>query len=242
LQGAKCAISGGGNVAQYAALMLIKQGAKVMTMSDSNGVLVFPNGMTEEDWKQIAEAKQVHRQRFAEIADKVSGYYVPEMSPWTLSSSKTTTTTDISYDFAFPCATQNEIDKDGIITLIERCKVKGIFEGANIPITLEGQAYLREHQNKGSSSNNNDIIYIPGKAANAGGVGVSGFEMSQNAQKLTWDSNAVDEKLQGLMQQIYNQLKSVAGDSESLEVGANQAGFLKLVNAMDDLGWLGDDS
>jgi glutamate dehydrogenase (NADP+) len=118
------------------------------------------------------------------------------------------------------------------MTLITRRRIRGIFEGANIPITLDGQSYLREYKDS--------VLYIPGKAANAGGVGVSGFEISQNVQRLVWDSKTVDEKLKFLMKSIYNQLVDVsAGDSVgTLESGANQAGFLKVVKAMDDLGYL----
>ena len=115
--------------------------------------------------------------------------------------------------------------------LITQRKIRGVFEGANIPITLKGQACLRDYRNK--------VIYIPGKAANAGGVGVSGFEISQNVQRLNWDFGTVDEKLQCMMKNIYDQLVDVSGEDGSLEVGANQAGFIKLVSAMNDLGWLG---
>ncbi len=138
---------------------------------------------------------------------------------------------DTSYDYIFPCATQNEIDKKALESLINSRKVCGIFEGANIPISLDGQAYIRQCKK--------NIIYIPGKAANAGGVGVSGFEMSQNTQKMAWDPSVVDEKLQNLMKSIYQQLVDVAGEHDTLEIGANQAGFIKLVSAMNDLGWLG---
>jgi len=130
----------------------------------------------------------------------------------------------------FPCATQNEIDENSMMELITQRKIRGVFEGANIPITLCGQECLRDHRDK--------VIYIPGKAANAGGVGVSGFEISQNVQRLNWDFSTVDEKLQCMMKSIYDQI-NISGEDGSLEVGANQAGFIKLVNAMNDLGWLG---
>ena len=104
----------------------------------------------------------------------------------------------------------------------------GLFEGANLPTTLEGQKAFRAHS---------DVFYIPGKAANAGGVGVSGFEMSQNAQHLQWKPEEVDAKLQELMQTIYNQMDS-AGKDVTLEQGANRAGFLKVATAMEELGWM----
>mmetsp|Transcript_8384 Transcript_8384/g.9210 ORF Transcript_8384/g.9210 Transcript_8384/m.9210 type:complete len:201 (-) Transcript_8384:237-839(-) len=197
-------------------------------MSDSNGVLVFPNGMTKDDWKEIIKAKQIQRQRLSDIQDKVSGYYVKNKSPWTLPF-------DIKYDYAFPCATQNEIDENGASLLIKERSICGIFEGANLPIDLGGQSIIR--------ANGDNVIYIPGKASNAGGVGVSGFEMTQNAQKLVWSPTDVDEKLQSLMVHIYQQLVDVSDNSNgngdcNLELGANQAGFLRVVEAMKDLGWL----
>lgn len=229
LKNKKCAISGSGNVAQYAADKLIQLGAKVITLSDSSGVLVFPNGMTKDDWETIIQAKQFDRLRLSQIEENVSGYYVPDTSPWSLPPNN-----ELCYDFAFPCATQNEIDKDAALTLIEKRQIRGIFEGANIPLSLQAQSCLRDHKN--------EVIYIPGKASNAGGVGVSGFEMSQNAQKLVWDSETVDEKLQSLMKHIYKQLVDSADIDGTLEIGANQAGFLKLVQALDDLGWLGENN
>lgn len=146
------------------------------------------------------------------------------------------------FDYAFPCATQNEIDHLACETLVKN-GLKGLFEGANLPTTISAQHILRQ---------NPSILYIPGKASNAGGVGVSGFEMTQNAQKMSWSAEAVDEKLKNLMEVIYTQLVEFSGESElqegdddwsrdltsSLERGANVAGFLKVVNAMKDLGWL----
>jgi len=102
------------------------------------------------------------------------------------------------------------------------------MEGANLPTNLEGQEVLRLHP---------EVIYIPGKAANAGGVGVSGFEMSQNAQRLTWTSEEVDERLQSMMADIYQQMEDAAGLNGTLEQGANRAGFLKVAQAMKELGW-----
>uniref|UniRef100_A0A7S2UM96 Glutamate dehydrogenase n=2 Tax=Attheya septentrionalis TaxID=420275 RepID=A0A7S2UM96_9STRA len=218
LKGTRCAVSGSGNVAQYASKKLMELGAKVVTMSDSNGVLYFDEGMTEEDWKEVIEAKQVKRSRLETIESKVSGRYIPNESPWSL---------DLKYDFAFPCATQNEIDGEAAETLCAN-GLLGLFEGANLPTTLEGQEAIRAHSN---------VIYIPGKASNAGGVGVSGFEMSQNAQHLQWKPEEVDAKLQELMQNIYNKMDS-AGKDVTLEQGANRAGFLTLTTAMQELGWM----
>uniref|UniRef100_A0A7S4MH75 glutamate dehydrogenase (NADP(+)) n=2 Tax=Odontella aurita TaxID=265563 RepID=A0A7S4MH75_9STRA len=217
LEGARCAVSGSGNVAQYAAAKLMEFGARVITFSDSNGVLVFDDGMTKEDLKTVIEAKQVKRARLYSIEDEVSGKYVPRESPWTLEGT--------TYDFAFPCATQNEIDGEAANRLVQN-GCKGVFEGANLPTTIEGQDVLREKTG---------VLYIPGKAANAGGVGVSGFEMSQNAQRLQWKPEDVDNKLQDMMASIYDQMISSPGGG-TLEEGANRAGFLKIVQAMRELG------
>lgn len=224
LEGARCAISGSGNVAQYAAEKLMELKARVVTMSDSNGVLVFRDGMTKEDWEVIVKAKQVNRSRLSDVAASVSGDYIPNRSPWDLDV--------VPIDYAFPCATQNEVDAHGAQRLVSR-GVKGVFEGANLPTTLEGQSVLRNHHP--------EVIYIPGKAANAGGVGVSGFEMSQNAQRLTWTRTEVDHKLQELMANIYDQMKQYRGNEDgggTLEKGANKAAFLKVAKAMEELGWV----
>jgi glutamate dehydrogenase (NADP+) len=216
IHGMRCAVSGSGNVAQYASQKLLVLGAKVCTMSDSNGTLVFEDGMTMADWKAIIECKQVKRGRLSSLQEKVSGRYIPNETPWSL---------DVPYDLALPCATQNEIDRDGAERLINN-GVLGIMEGANLPTNIAAQELIREHP---------DVIYIPGKAANAGGVGVSGFEMSQNAQRLTWTEEEVDNRLEELMEKIYNQMSA---EGDTLEQGANMAGFLKVANAMKELGWI----
>lgn len=218
-KGKRCAVSGSGNVSQYACEKLLDFGAKVVSVSDSNGVLYFENGMSKDDWEVIVKAKQHDRLRLSEIEGLVSGKYIAGKSPWTL---------DEQITFAFPCATQNEIDEESIQKMIGS-GLRGVFEGANLPTTEKAQEILRRHTS---------IIYIPGKAANAGGVGCSGLEMAQNSQKLGWNPNVVDEKLKDLMAEIYQQLIDTAGPDGSLEVGANQAGFLKVVDAMDELGWL----
>jgi glutamate dehydrogenase (NADP+) len=219
LKGKVCAVSGSGNVSQFACQKLLEFGAKVVTVSDSNGVLFFGEGMTREDLEVIMKAKQVDRSRLSEIEDQVSGRYLDGVSPWMLPE---------KMEYAFPCATQNEIDGSCIQQMISN-GLKGLFEGANLPTELEAQEVIKEHGN---------FLYIPGKAANAGGVGVSGFEMTQNAQKMSWKPEVVDEKLQELMAGIYSQLVEAAGEHGTLESGANQAGFKKVVAAMEDLGWL----
>ena len=215
----RCAVSGSGNVAQYASQKLLQLGAKVITVSDSNGVLIFDAGMTEKDWDAIVDCKQVQRGRLVSLEGKVSGRYVANETPWSV---------DVQYDLAFPCATQNELTKEGVALLIKN-NMLGIFEGANLPTHTKGQDLIRE---------NPDIIYVPGKAANAGGVGVSGLEMSQNAQHLTWTEEEVDDKLQGMMANIYKQMQDAAGTDGTLEAGANRAGFLKTAAAMKHLGYI----
>jgi glutamate dehydrogenase (NADP+) len=227
LEGLRCAVSGSGNVAQYAAQKLIQLGAIVVTLSDSDGMLVFDNGMTANDLRAIMDAKNIHRLRLSSLQDNVSGRYMPGTSPWTVLP-------DIQYDIALPCATQNEITADDAERMVTY-GVKGVLEGANLPTNLEAQDVFRR----------SGMLYIPGKASNAGGVGVSGFEMSQNAQRLTWTSDDVDSKLQTMMSNIYNQMieeqaSIVPGENPSitLEQGANRAGFKKVVSAMKELGWL----
>lgn len=150
LKGARCAISGSGNVSQYASKKLIDFGAKVVSVSDSNGVFIFDNGMTDADWTEIIEAKQVKRARLSSIVNKLTGSYTALHSPWTMQSFK--------LDYAFPCATENEIDSESITRLISS-GMKGLFEGANLPTSVDAQQIMRDHK----------TLYIPGKAANAGG-------------------------------------------------------------------------
>lgn len=219
LEGMRCAVSGSGNVAQFASEKLLELGAKVLTVSDSNGVLVFDDGMTEDDLRVVVECKNVKRGRLSSLDGKVSGQYIGGESPWSL---------ELKCDLALPCATQNEIDGDSAKRLVKN-GVLGVLEGANLPTNIDGQNVLRD---------NPDIIYIPGKASNAGGVGVSGLEMSQNAQRLTWTREEVDDKLQAMMASIMDQMAKASGEDGTLEEGANRAGFLKVAEAMKELGWV----
>jgi glutamate dehydrogenase (NADP+) len=214
MEGLRCAVSGSGNVAQYAAKKLLELGAKVLTLSDSNGVLFFEDGMTAEDLDKIMELKNAIRGRLYE--GELPGQYFANKSPWQL---------DVPFDVALPCATQNEIDEDGAKLLVKN-GVLAVCEGANLPTNLKAQEVLRNTPN---------LLYLPGKASNAGGVGVSGLEMSQNAQRLTWTEEEVDQKLQGMMSNIFQQIDGVGG---TLEEGANRAGFIKVATAMKELGWV----
>ena len=219
LEGMRCAVSGSGNVAQFASKKLLEFGAKVITVSDSNGVMVFENGMTEADLNAVLECKNLKRGRLSSLVGLVSGKYIDKQTPWSL---------DIPYDLALPCATQNEIDEDCAKRLVQN-GVLAVCEGANLPTTLDAQEVIRSKP---------DIIYLPGKASNAGGVGVSGLEMSQNAQRLTWEPAEVDKRLQDMMAKIYEQMEKHAGQSGTLEQGANRAGFIKVADAMKELGWI----
>ncbi len=225
LKGMRCAVSGSGNVAQFASKKLLELGAIVVTMSDSNGVLVFENGMSEDDWKTIVECKNVKRGRLSSLKENVSGRYVAGKSPWSQ--------TDVVFDLALPCATQNELRADDAQRLVDN-GLQGVFEGANLPTDMKAQSVLREAK----------VLYVPGKASNAGGVGVSGLEMSQNAQRLTWKPEEVDDKLQEMMSKIYQQMKQqqheakeAGNENLTLEQAANRAGFIKVARAMQELGW-----
>ena len=248
LKGARCAVSGSGNVAQYAAMKLLEFGAKVISLSDSNGSMVFDDGVTGKNWQALVEvrshlitvlvcsflfrvrinlitfllqAKQVRRARLSSLAASQSGgTYIANHSPWKIR--------DFQLDYAFPCATENEINCTAATRLIKN-GLKGIFEGANLPTSLSAQQVLRE----------NNIMYIPGKAANAGGVAVSGFEMAQNAQRLSWEGSDVDDKLREKMIEIHNDIEEVSKScSCTFEEAANRSGFLRLVEAMQCLGWI----
>lgn len=219
MKGLRCAVSGSGNVAQNAAKKLMDFGSTVMTLSDSNGVLFFENGLTPQDLGAIMECKNVQRARLSSLEGKVSGEHIAQKSPWQL---------DAAFDVALPCATQNEVDEAGAALLVKN-GLLALCEGSNLPTNLAAQDIIRSHP---------EIVYLPGKASNAGGVGVSGLEMSQNSQRLTWTEEEVDQKLQDMMTSIYHQMDSVTKFGGTLEEGANRAGFIKVAQAMKELGWV----
>ena len=211
-QGKTVVISGSGNVAIYACEKATQLGAKVVTMSDSNGYVYDPNGI---DLAYVKDLKEVRRGRIKEYAETHEGVtYVADCSKvWT-----------VPCDIALPCATQNEINKESAEALVKGgCTV--VCEGANMPSTPEAiEVYL-----------SNGILYGPAKASNAGGVATSGLEMSQNSERLSWSFEEVDAKLKGIMEGIFHASydASVAAGSEgNLMVGANCAGFLKVATAM----------
>ena len=223
LQGKVCVVSGSGNVAQYLVQKLLQLGAKVVTMSDSNGYVFDPEGINEEKLAWIMELKNERRGRIKEYADAFKGVqYFEGQRPWS-----------VPCDCAFPCATQNEINGEDAATLVRNgCML--VAEGANMPTDLEGiNTYLQAR-----------ILYGPAKAANAGGVATSGLEMAQNSMRLRWTSEEVDAKLHGIMRDIhenaYNHAREFSPDSTgdfiNYVAGANIAGFVKVADSMIDQG------
>ena len=211
-EGQRVVISGSGNVATYANQKATQLGGKVIAMSDSNGYIVDENGI---DYKIIKEIKEVKRARIKTYLE-----YVPTAT-YTEGCSGIWT---VPCDIAMPCATQNELDIEGAKALLAN-GVKAVAEGANMPTTLEAtQAFLEA-----------GIPFAPAKAANAGGVATSGLEMSQNSMRLSWSFDEVDEKLHGIMVNIYKNISDAAekvGKPGNLVVGANVAGFIKVADAM----------
>ncbi len=213
IKGKTVAISGSGNVATYTADKLLQLGAKVVTMSDSNGTIYVPEGITREQLDYIFKLKNIYRGRIREFAEEYGCEYFDGGRPWS-----------VKCDIAMPSATQNELDGDDARTLLENGCI-AVSEGANMPSTPEAVHQFIEAK----------ILYAPGKAANAGGVSVSGLEMAQNSQKLTWTAEEVDEKLKGIMANIHAQCvrygKTADGYVNYVK-GANVAGFMKVANAM----------
>ena len=213
LKGQVCAISGSGNVATYTAQKVLQLGGKVVTMSDSNGYIYDPDGIDEEKLAYIFELKNVQRGRIREYAEKYGCKYVEGARPW---GEKCT--------IALPSATQNELNGDDAKALLAN-GVIAVSEGANMPSTPEAvEAFLAAK-----------ILYAPGKAANAGGVSVSGLEMSQNSMRYGWSREEVDAKLQGIMSDIHNACVKYGTEADgyvNYVKGANVAGFMKVAKAM----------
>ena len=212
LKGKTVVISGSGNVAIYACQKAQQLGAKVVTMSDSNGYVYDPNGI---DLSVVKQIKEVERGRIKEYAARVKGaeYHEGCKGVWT-----------VKCDVALPCATQNELDEEAAKTLVKN-GVKLVGEGANMPTTLEGtEVFLK-----------NKVVFLPGKAANAGGVATSALEMAQSSGRLFWSFDEVDAKLKGIMVNIFRNIDAAAkkyGFEGNYVVGANIAGFEKVANAM----------
>ena len=213
LEGKVCTVSGSGNVAQYTVEKLNHFGAKVVSLSDSGGTIYDKDGIDAEKLAWVIELKNVHRGRIKEYAEKFGVEYYDGKRPW-----------GIPCDCAFPSATQNEITgKDAESLIGNGCYV--VSEGANMPTEPAGVERFIDKK----------ILYGPGKAANAGGVAVSGLEMSQNSMRLSWSSEEVDRRLQEIMQNIHRNCFETAAEYGNLGnyvIGANIAGFVKVADAM----------
>jgi glutamate dehydrogenase (NADP+) len=215
IKGKTVVVSGSGNVAQYAVEKCIDLGAKVVAMSDSTGWIHDPDGIDREKLAWIMDLKNERRGRIKEFADqfKVDYTVTAKGTPWSLKC-----------DIALPCATQNEVDAKEAKMLVDN-GVMAVGEGANMPTVPEGIEIFLE----------NNVLFAPGKAANAGGVSVSGLEMAQNSQRFFWTREEVDAKLHQIMQAIHaNAYKTseLFGKKGNYMIGANIAGFLKVADAM----------
>ncbi len=212
-KGKTVVISGSGNVAQYATEKATQLGGKVVTLSDSNGFIYDPKGIDAEKLAFVLELKNIKRGRIKEYAAKYGVEYHEDEKPW-----------GIKCDVALPCATQNELNGEQAQQLVNNgCKC--ITEGANMPCTPEAVTIF--HKNK--------VLFSPGKASNAGGVAVSGLEMSQNSMRLSWTSEEVDKKLHEIMASIHNTCVKYGTESDgyvNYVKGANIGGFVKVADAM----------
>ncbi len=215
IAGKRVAVSGSGNVATYTVQKLLQLGAKVVSMSDSNGTIIARDGLTQEEFDYIFELKNIMRGRISEVHEQFPHIeYHDGCRPWRL----------VQCDIAMPSATQNELDGDDADALL----AGGCFavsEGANMPSTAEAVHKFLDAK----------ILYAPGKAANAGGVATSGLEMAQNSQKLSWSAEEVDAKLRDIMANIHAQCVRYGRESDTYVNyvrGANVAGFIKVADAM----------
>ena len=213
LEGKVALVSGSGNVAQYTAQKAIELGAKVVTMSDSSGFIHDPNGIDLEKLDWIIDLKTVKRGRIGEYVGKFGGEFHEGKRPW-----------GVPCQIAFPCATQNELDKDDAETLVKN-GVIAVTEGANMPTTIDGMHVFQ----------NAKVLFGPAKASNAGGVAVSGLEQTQNAMRLSWSREEVDTRLKEIMASIHDQCvkygETTDGHVDYVK-GANIAGFVKVADAM----------
>jgi len=214
LAGKKVLISGSGNVAQYAARKCIELGAKVLTLSDSDGYIYDPDGIDAEKFEYVMELKNIFRGRIREYAEQYpSAQYHEHERPWR----------EVA-DIALPCATQNEIDGDDAAALVAN-GVVAVAEGANMPSTPEAVKVFQDAK----------LLYAPGKASNAGGVSVSGLEMTQNSERLSWTAKEVDDYLKRIMNDIHENCIRYGTEPDgyiNYVKGANVAGFMKVAKAM----------
>jgi glutamate dehydrogenase (NADP+) len=218
LTGKRVSISGSGNVAQYAAEKCIELGGKVLTLSDSEGYIVDEAGLDLEKWRFVMDLKNERRGRIREYVKKYPGAkFFEGRGVWS-----------VPCDVALPCATQNELDESDAKTLVKnRCQC--VAEGANMPSTPEAADVFVASK----------VLFAPGKAANAGGVAVSGLEMSQNSTRASWTRDEVDARLRGIMKSIHTACVKTAAEFDkpgNYIIGANIAGFRKVADAMLDQG------
>ena len=216
IEGKSVVVSGSGNVAQYATEKVNQLGGKVVTLSDSSGFIFDPEGIDPDKLAWVIDLKNNKRGRIKEYAEEFKCEYFDGKRPW-----------DVDCDIALPCATQNEIDESGAKSLLKN-GVIAVSEGANMPSDPDA---VNVFQNSG-------VLFGPGKAANAGGVAVSGLEMSQNSMRINWSSEEVDQKLLAIMQSIHESCVEYGKESNSVDYvkGANIAGFIKVADAMIDQG------
>ena len=210
-------MSGAGNVALHAALKAVEKGGKVISLSNSRGLLHNENGLTDTAFKWAIDNHANRNNILADMADENMGKWIADKKPWHLKC-----------DIALPCATQNELLEEDAKSLLDNgCQM--VLEGANMPCTNEAQALFLDAQ----------IAYVPGKASNAGGVATSGLEMTQNSMRMSWTREDVDEKLQNIMKNIHGQCVKYGADENGhvdYVKGANIAGFVKVADAMIDQG------
>ncbi|MBT8140067.1 MAG: NADP-specific glutamate dehydrogenase [Gammaproteobacteria bacterium] len=208
----RCLVSGAGNVAIYCVEKLLQLEAVVLTLSDSSGTLYAKDGISKEMLEDIKQYKFEARKSFSEFPKNKQYKFFENKKPW-----------HIEADIALPCATQNEIEKSDMKAMVKN-GIIALSEGANMPCTSDATKLLRE----------SDILYAPGKAANAGGVAVSALEMSQNSQRLSWSAEELERKLREIMQNIHSQCVKNGGDGKQTDYvqGANIAGFIKIAEAM----------
>ena len=212
-----CAVSGSGNVAQYTTEKIIQLGGKVITLSDSGGTIVDHEGITLEKLEYVKELKNERRGRIREYADHFGCEYLEDKRPW-----------DVKCHVAFPSATQNELLLEDAKQLVANGCV-AVGEGANMPTESNAVKYFLDH----------GVLFGPAKAANAGGVAVSGLEMTQNSMRISWERSDLEDRLQSIMQQIHTQCLTYSTDSNGVPNyvdGANIAGFVKVAEAMLNYG------
>ena len=212
IKGKSCLVSGSGNVAQFAAQKIMQLGGIVLTLSDSSGFIHDPEGLNDEKLNYLIDLKTVRRGRISEYAEKYKCHFHEGKRPWAIKA-----------DLAFPCATQNELELQDAKDLIKG-GIIAITEGANMPTTHEAITAIKKA----------NLVFAPGKAANAGGVAVSGLEMTQNSIRLAWSREELEERLKNIMREIHQQCVNYGTEEKQVDYikGANIAGFVKVANAM----------